>query len=102
MNFTEFSLIFGLVSIVLGILGMVRGKSKASLIAGAISGGLLLLGWYLQGQGQRAGVWLALGVCVLLLGRFLPVALKRKQLYPAGIMAGLAIVGSVLGVLALR
>ncbi len=98
MTFLDFSLIFGIVSIVLGALGMVRAKSKASLIAGGISGLLLILGWYLMKQGQPAGKWIALVVSFLLLGRFLPTALKRKQLYPAGIMAILALVACVLGV----
>jgi uncharacterized membrane protein (UPF0136 family) len=100
MTLTDYSLYFGLVSIVLGVLGMVRGKSKASLIAGGISGLLLILGWYLATKaGQdKAGFWVSFVVSLLLLGRFLPVFIKRKQLYPAGVMALLAVVAVALGV----
>jgi uncharacterized membrane protein (UPF0136 family) len=98
MTFHDYTLAFGIISIVFGLLGFVRAKSKASLIAGSISGLLLILGWYLAGHGQAtAGFWLSLVVTFLLLGKFLPTALKRKQIYPAGIMAGLALVGLVLG-----
>jgi uncharacterized membrane protein (UPF0136 family) len=97
--FVQFTLTFGLVSIFLGVLGYARKKSKASLIAGSISGLLLLLGWYLMQQGQPAGKWVSIGVAVLLLGRFLPNFLKTKSVMPAGIMAILSIVEVVLGLL---
>jgi uncharacterized membrane protein (UPF0136 family) len=98
MTFVYYSLIFGIISIALGVIGFVRAKSRASLIAGGISGLLLLCGWYLMSHGQVAGKWLSAAVCLLLLGRFLPVFLKSKQVYPAGIMAILALIGCVLGV----
>ncbi len=98
MTFHAFTLIFGIISIVFGLLGFLRAKSKASLIAGSISGLLLLLGWYLSGHGEpKIGFWLSLIVTILLLGKFLPTALKRKQVYPAGIMAVLALIGLALG-----
>ena len=98
MSFTQFTLIFGIISIALGAVGFLRAKSKASLIAGGISGLLLLVGWYLMEHGQsKPGFWLALIVSFLLLGRFLPSALKKKQLYPAGIMAILALINVALG-----
>ena len=99
MTFHAFTLIFGIISIVFGLLGFRRAKSMASLIAGSISGLLLILGWYLVAHGKEAktGFWLSLIVTILLLGKFLPTALKRKQVYPAGIMAVLALIGLALG-----
>ena len=90
---------FGIVSIVLGALGMIRAKSKASLIAGGLSGVLLLVAWWLLKEGNPAGKWVALAVSGLLTLRFLPAFLAKKQLYPAGIMALLSIIGAVLAVM---
>lgn len=95
-SFSHFCLDFGILSIVFGLLGYWRAKSKASLIAGGISGGLLILSYFLN---PPYGLYLGLGVCVLLTGRFLPAFLKNKKIYPAGIMAILALIGTIMGVL---
>jgi len=93
-------IIFGSVSEVFGILGWVRAKSKASLIAGLASGLLLTLAGILGLlQIVRPGLWLGGAVSLLLLGRFLPAFLKSKALYPAGVMAVLALGGVVLAAL---
>jgi len=93
-------IIFGSVSEVLGILGWVRAKSKASLIAGLASGLLLTLAGILGFlQFERPGLWLGGVVSLLLLGRFLPAFLKTKALYPAGVMTVLALGGVVLAAL---
>ena len=99
ISFSQFCLIFGIVSIVMGLLGFLRAKSKASLIAGGISGVLLIVSSQLAAP---TGLWMGLVVSVLLLGRFLPTFLKTKKFYPAGIMALLALISTVLGALALR
>lgn len=94
--FSLYCLDFGILSIIFGLLGYWRAKSKASLIAGSISGGLLILSYFLN---SPYGLYLGLGVCVLLMGRFLPAFLKNKKIYPAGIMAILALIGTVVGAL---
>ncbi len=87
-------LLFGTVSEVLGVLGWVRAKSKASLIAGLASGFLLTIAGILGLLGlAQAGLWLGGIVSVLLLGRFLPSFLKTKAVYPAGLMSALALAG---------
>ncbi len=90
---------FGVASILLGLLGMIRANSKASLIAGGISGVLLIVAWWLINQGNPAGKWVALTVSALLTLRFLPGFLVKKNLYPAGLMALLGIIGTVLAVM---
>lgn len=95
-------ILFGSVAEIFGILGWVRAKSKASLIAGIASGLLLtaagLLGLLKVGQ---VGLWLGGAVSLLLLGRFLPAFLKSKAVYPAGIMSVMALIGLVLAALPL-
>jgi uncharacterized membrane protein (UPF0136 family) len=99
---------FGFVSLVLGILGYVRAKSVASLYAGGLSGILLAASAVMASRRAitaphevNYGYIAGLVVSVLLLGRFLPVFLKSKKFYPAGIMAVLSVFGVVAGVLGL-
>lgn len=93
-------LIFGSVSEVLGILGWVRAKSKASLIAGVASGLLLSIAGILGLlQIVRPGLWLGGAVSLLLLGRFLPAFVRSKALYPAGVMTVLSLGGVILAAL---
>ena len=72
---------FGLVAIVGGALGYARAKSVPSVIAGGISGGLLILAG-LIGPGDAAH-WLALIVSLVLLGYFGPAYLRKRKAMPA-------------------
>ena len=76
-----FYLLFGLVSIVGGALGYVRAKSKASLIAGGVSGGLLIIAGLLPRGGPS--FILALLVSVLLLIHFGRTYAAKKKPMPA-------------------
>ena len=88
---------FGLVAFGGGVMGFVKAKSRASLIAGGISGVLLWIASGLLGSGQVVGGAVLGGVVSLgLVGRFLPAYLKTKKPMPAGLVAALG-VGGVLG-----
>lgn len=92
---------FGLLTVVGGLMGYLKAKSVASLVAGGISGGLLLVGAMLVHSGHlTGGATLLLIVSLLLLGRFAP-ALLRGKLNPAVYVAPLALIGVALAVLAL-
>jgi uncharacterized membrane protein (UPF0136 family) len=94
--------VFGLLSIAGGVVGFVKAQSRASLIAGGIAGGLLVLAGYLLGTANpRAGLIVGIVVSVALAGRFVPSFLKTKKPMPAGMMAGLSVVGVALTVLSL-
>jgi uncharacterized membrane protein (UPF0136 family) len=107
-SISDYFALFGAISIILGILGFVRAKSRASLIAGTLSG-LGLLGAAVviakhytdERESIKNGYILGLVVSVLLLGRFLPGFLKSKKFYPAGIMALLSLGGITAGILGL-
>jgi uncharacterized membrane protein (UPF0136 family) len=43
VRYSDYFVFFGLVSLVLGILGFVKAKSRASLFAGGVSGVLLVV-----------------------------------------------------------
>jgi uncharacterized membrane protein (UPF0136 family) len=93
--------VFGLVTIAGGVLGFVKAKSRASLIAGSISGALLLLSGWLVSSGSRSGIVLGLVVSAALLGRFGMAFRKTKKLMPAGLISLLSIVGIALTIAAL-
>ncbi len=107
-SISDYYAFFGAVSILLGILGFLRAKSRASLIAGGLSG-IALLGaafviakhYKFEPEHLNRGYIMGLVISVLLLGRFLPGFLKTKKFYPAGIMALLSLGGIAAGVLGL-
>jgi uncharacterized membrane protein (UPF0136 family) len=89
--------VFGVLAIAGGIVGFVKAQSRASLIAGGISGLLLLVAGYLMGSGNLSiGLILGIVVSVALAGRFVPSFIKTKKVMPAGLMALLSVAGIVL------
>ncbi len=93
-------LIFGLLTIVGGVIGYLRAGSMASIIAGSISGILLLLAAFLLPGNIAAGLILGGVISLALAGRFLPVFLKTGAFMPAGMMAILSVIGVVVAILA--
>jgi uncharacterized membrane protein (UPF0136 family) len=92
-----FYILFGLVSIAGGALGYARAKSKVSLIAGAVSGALLIIAGLLSPG--VPGFVLGLLVSVLLLLHFSrSYAAKRKPMpaVPMIVLSGICIVLTVL------
>lgn len=79
-----FALIYGVLSIVGGIIGYRQAGSKVSLISGIISGLLLLLGVVLMPG--AAGFWLARMVSLVLVIVFVTRLIKTKKFMPAGLM----------------
>ncbi|MGI8602918.1 MAG: TMEM14 family protein [Verrucomicrobiales bacterium] len=92
-------LLFGLFSAGLGIAAWQQVRSKPSLIAGVASGILLILAWVLILIGHHsAGNVLGIVICVLLAARFVPAYIRKRALYPDGLMAALSVLGAALGV----
>jgi uncharacterized membrane protein (UPF0136 family) len=93
--------IFGALTIVGGIMGFVKAQSKASLIAGGISGVLLLLAGYLLTTNKYVGLGLGMVVSLALAGRFVPAFLESHKFMPAGMMSILSVIAIILTGLAL-
>lgn len=92
--FFAYFLFFGALTLLGGVMGYVKAKSTASLIAGGVSGLLLIGGALLFRYGYlQGGVILLLLVSLALLGRFLP-SLLRGKLNPAAYVAPLSAVGA--------
>lgn len=81
-----------------GVMGFIKANSKASLIAGVVSGLLLAVSGWLMPTKTTAGCVMGLGVSLLLLGKFLPAYLKKGQAMPAIPMIILSIIGIALAV----
>ncbi|HEY3662093.1 MAG TPA: TMEM14 family protein [Chthoniobacterales bacterium] len=93
-------IVFGLLTIAGGIMGYVKAASTASLIAGSISGVLLLVAAFLLPGHVAAGLILGGLVSVLLAGKFLPGFIRAGKMMPDGVMALLSILGVAFAIIA--
>jgi uncharacterized membrane protein (UPF0136 family) len=73
------ALVYGLISIIGGLIGYINKGSKPSLIAGGISGLLLLLCHFGIHHGQTWGLIGALIIPLLLVGRFASSLAKQAR-----------------------
>ena len=93
-------IIFGLLTIAGGIMGFVNKGSVPSIVAGSISGVLLLLAAFLLPGNLVAGLALAAIVSIALAGQFVPKFIKTSSFMPAGLMAILSVIGIAMALLA--
>jgi uncharacterized membrane protein (UPF0136 family) len=96
---TIFYLVFGLLTVVGGIMGYVKASSLPSLIAGSISGVVLLVAGFILRNHFNVALVLGLVVSVSLAGYFLPAYMDRKAIFPVGVMAALSLVSVVVTIL---
>ncbi|MGB6297622.1 MAG: TMEM14 family protein [Rivularia sp. (in: cyanobacteria)] len=83
--------LYGILSIIGGIIGYKSAGSKVSLISGTISGLLLLVAAYVQFQGQTWGLTLAAIITSILVIVFAIRLAKTRKLMPAGLMVFLGL-----------
>ena len=87
--------VFGLLTIAGGVVGYAKAGSVASIIAGAITGVLLLVAAFLLPEHRVAGLATALIVSLLLAAQFVPKFLRTGRVMPAGIMSLLSVIGII-------
>jgi len=88
-------IVFGALTIVGGIVGYVKAGSVASIIAGSITGVLLLVAAFLLPEHRTLGLATALIVSLLLAAQFIPKLLRTGRIMPAGIMSVLSVIGII-------
>jgi len=93
-------IIFGILTIAGGIVGYVKAGSMASIIAGSISGVLLLLAAWLMPEHQAAGLVVALVISLLLAAQFVPKFFRTFKVMPAGLMSVLSAIGIIVAIAA--
>lgn len=95
--------VFGAITIAGGVMGFVKAKSRASLIAGGISGvALLAAGALVGGASTTTGLALGLAVSLALTARFGNAYRKTKKVMPALLITLLGLGGIALTALAFR
>lgn len=93
-------IVFGLLTIVGGVIGFVKAGSTISLVAGSVAGILLLVAAFLLPNYLVWGLAVGALTSVLLAGRFIPTFIKTGQAMPAGMMSVLSVIGFIMAVLA--
>jgi uncharacterized membrane protein (UPF0136 family) len=93
-------IVFGLLTIVGGVIGYVKAGSTASIVAGAISGIALIVAAYLLPGNVALGLILAGVVSVALAGKFIPDFMKNGKVMPAGLMSVLSVIGVIMAIVA--
>ena len=93
-------IIFGLLTIVGGVIGYVKAGSTASIVAGALSGIALIAAAFLLPGNAALGLVLAGVVSVALAGKFIPGFMKTGKIMPDALMAALSLIGVVMAIVA--
>jgi uncharacterized membrane protein (UPF0136 family) len=93
-------IIFGILTIAGGIIGYVKAGSAPSIIAGSITGILLVIAAWLLPEHRAAGLATALIVSVVLAAQFVPKFIRTGKVMPAGMMSILSVIGIVIGLVA--
>jgi uncharacterized membrane protein (UPF0136 family) len=93
-------IVFSALTIVGGIVGYVKAGSVASIIAGSITGVLLLVAAFLLPEHRMVGLATALIVSLLLAAQFIPKLLRTGRVMPAGIMSLLSVIGIIVVIVA--
>src|SRR5262245_46358802 len=88
-------IVFGLLTIAGGIVGYLKAGSVASIIAGAITGVLLLVAAFLLPDHRVAGLATVLIVSLLLAAQFVPKFVRTGRVMPAGVMSVLSVIGFI-------
>jgi uncharacterized membrane protein (UPF0136 family) len=92
--------VFGALTILGGIIGYVKAGSVASIIAGGITGVLLLIAAGLLPEHHRTGLAIAFVVSFLLAAQFVPKLIRTGKMMPAGLMSILSGIGIVVAIVA--
>lgn len=92
--------VFGILTIAGGIMGYIKAGSVASIIAGSVTGVLLLVAAFLLAEHRATGLATAFIVSLLLAAQFVPKFLRTGRVMPAGIMSILSVIGIIVALVA--
>ena len=93
-------IIFGVLTIAGGIVGYLKAGSVASIIAGSITGILLLVGAFLLPEHRAIGLATVFIMSLLLAAQFAPKFIRTGKVMPAGMMAILSVIGLIAAIVA--
>jgi uncharacterized membrane protein (UPF0136 family) len=78
----------------------VKAGSLPSIIAGAITGVLLLVAGFLLPEHRAAGIATAFVVSFVLAAQFVPKFIRTGKMMPAGMMSILSVIGLIVAIVA--
>jgi uncharacterized membrane protein (UPF0136 family) len=93
-------IVFGVLTIVGGVIGYVKAGSVASIIAGSITGVLLLVAAFLLPEHRAIGLATAFIISLLLAAQFVPKFIRTGRVMPAGMMSILSVIGVIAAIVA--
>src|SRR3989475_10561757 len=93
-------IVFGVLTIAGGVVGYVKADSVASIIAGSITGILLLVAAFLLPEHRAIGLATAFIISLLLAAQFAPKFLRTGRVMPAGMMSVLSVIGIIAAMVA--
>ena len=93
-------IIFGILTIAGGVIGYVKAGSTASIIAGSVTGILLLVGALILPEHRAVGLLTVLIVSLLLAAQFIPKFIRTGKAMPAGMMSVLSAIAIVVAIVA--
>ena len=93
-------IVFGVLTIAGGVVGYVKADSMASIVAGSITGVLLLVAAFLLPEHRAIGLATAFIISLLLAAQFAPKFLRTGRVMPAGMMSILSVIGVVAAIVA--
>jgi uncharacterized membrane protein (UPF0136 family) len=88
-------IVFGVLTIAGGVVGYVKAASVASIIAGSITGVLLLVAAFLLPEHRAIGLATAFIISLLLAAQFVPKFIRTGKIMPAGMMSILSVIGII-------
>ena len=88
--------VFGILTIAGGIIGYVKARSVVSIVAGVITGLLLIAAAYVLPDRRELGLGVAFVTSLLLALQFFPRVLRTRRMVPGGIMLLLSVAGIVI------
>ena len=93
-------IVFGVLTVAGGVVGYVKAGSVASIIAGSITGVLLLVAAFLLPEHRAIGLATALILSLLLAAQFVPKFMRTGKVMPAGMMSILSVIGLIAAIVA--
>src|SRR5947207_14373988 len=93
-------IVFGVLTIAGGVVGYVKADSVASIIAGSITGILLIVAAFLLPEHRAIGLATAFIISLLLAAPFAPKFLRTGRVMPAGMMSILSVMGFIQAIVA--
>jgi uncharacterized membrane protein (UPF0136 family) len=93
-------IIFGVLTIAGGVVGYVKAGSVASIVAGSVTGVLLLVAAFLLPEHHAIGLATAFIVSLLLAAQFVPKFIRTGRIMPPGTMSVLSVIGIIVAIVA--